>query len=402
MGKIKIVHIITKLELGGAQGNTLYTVENLDQEKYEVYLLCGYGGILDNKAKELNRNKKIKLIFIKNLVRKINPWKDLFAFKELLMVLDKIKPDIVHTHSSKAGILGRLASQTLRIMDKNFYKTKIVHTFHGFGFNEYQNFIIKNFYIKLEQLAGKFTDKLIFVSESNIYVAARKYKIGDETKYKLIRSGIKISDFQNVKENKMLRTRVLKDLKLSEENKIITTIGPFKPQKNLVDFIKLAKILVDSNELFNETKRQLIFLIAGDGEQRKMLEHLVKKYGLEHKIKFLSWYFDIPGLLAITDIFVMTSLWEGLPRSAVESLASGVPVVAYNADGLNDIIISDYNGYLVNIKDIDKLAYYVIELLNNKIKLERLKSNTRKVVDKNFDIVYMVKQQEELYESLNN
>ena len=269
MKKIKVVHIITKLELGGAQENTLYTVEHLDKKKFDVYLICGKGGILDYRAIELARKKSLNLYFIKNLIREINPWKDFLALKELIIKLDEIQPDIIHTHSSKAGILGRVSGYFLNLVNNNFAnRTKIIHTFHGFGFNKFQASLIKNFYILLEYFIAKVTDKLIFVSKSNMFDTARKYDIGNFKDYVLIRSGIKISEYKKSSEDKVLQEIILKELNLPLDCKVISTIGPFKPQKNLTDFIQFANIVMNSEELFSETKKKLYFLIAGDGEQR--------------------------------------------------------------------------------------------------------------------------------------
>lgn len=397
MNKIKVVHIITKLELGGAQGNTLYTVENLDKEKFDVYLVCGKGGILDKKAVNLSKRQNIKLYFVDTLVREINFIKDFLALKDLLFILDEIKPDIIHTHSSKAGILGRIAGHILRLLDKN--SLKIIHTFHGFGFNEYQKLFVKWFYIILEKFVARFSNILIFVSNANMETA-QKYKIGSKEKYLLIRSGIKISLYQRTSLDEKLKQKTRQELNVSKQNIVITTIGPFKPQKNLSDFIKLCNNIMTSDKLEEKIKQRIIFLVAGDGEQRNQLEQLVGAFKLNTKIKFLSWYENIPGLISITDIFVMTSLWEGLPRAAVEALVSGVPVVSYNTDGLKDIIVSDINGYTAPAKKFNLLANYIVELLNNEKKLEQLKSNARKTINETFDIDYMVKQQEELYLTL--
>ncbi len=387
--KKKVVHIITKLELGGAQQNTLYTVENLNKEKFEVYLLCGKGGILDDKAKEITKAKKVKTFFITHLIREINPINDFLAFIELFIFLQKIKPEVVHTHSSKAGILGRWASFFYKLfsLKKNL---KIIHTFHGFGFSRFHKLPLRVAFIIIEFFTAIITDWLIFVSNDNIKTA-RKYKIGYIKKYLLIRSGIKISEFYNISNNKEIKTQKKKELGIQEEI-VITTIGPFKPQKNLKDFIKLADII-----LKKLPDKKVKFLIAGDGQQREFLQSMCKKLKLENKIKFLSWYKDIKGLFSITDIFVLTSLWEGLPRSAVESLVSGVPVVAYAVDGLNDIVKNDINGYLVEPRNLEKLAEKILLLLTDKEKFVKIKNTTIKTIDKSFDIDYMVLRQENLY-----
>ena len=389
MNKVKVVHMITKLELGGAQQNTLYTVEHLDKTKFDVYLLTGCGGLLDEFAKSLVKKSSVKVFFVRHLVREINLIKDVLAFIETFMLFLKIKPRIIHTHSSKAGIIGRWASFFINLFTKE--KIKIIHTFHGFAFSKFHNFFVRNFYIILEFFTAIVSDKLIFVSVDNIKTA-RKYKIGFSKKYVLIRSGIKINEFYKASFDNQLKETKRKELGILSYEKVITTIGPFKPQKNLADFIKMAKIVVDKLP-----QQKIKFLIAGDGEQKPMLLKLTKKLRLEDKIKFLSWYKDIKGLLAATDIFVMTSLWEGLPRSAVEALVSGVPVIAYAVDGLNDIVKSGNNGFLVPPKNYNTVAEYVVSLLQDEEKFNMFKKNAVETIEKTFDIDYMVIQQEKLY-----
>jgi len=394
MKKLKVAHIITKLELGGAQQNTLYTVEHLDKSLFDVYLLSGRGGILDDFVSSLVKNSGVKVFFVSTLIREINIIKDILAFIEIFEILKKIKPNVIHTHSSKAGIIVRWASFFLNLLSKN--KIKIIHTFHGFAFSKFHNFFVRIFYITLEFFTGIISDRLVFVSIDNINTA-KKYKIGKSKNYVLIRSGIKIKEFERVSFDTELKKMKIQQLGLTSKEKVITTIGPFKPQKNLVDFIKMVRFVIE--ELPDEN---LIFFIAGDGEQKNLLISLAKKLGVYEKIKFLSWYKDIKGLLSITNIFVMTSLWEGLPRSAVESLLAGVPVVAYAVDGLNDIIKSGINGYLVKPKDVISLSKRVKSLIVNPELYNEIKKNTIQTIDKSFDIDYMVLQQKNLYFELTS
>ena len=166
----KIAIVITKLELGGAQKSVLYTARHI-ADNFEPFLLCGAGGYLDKYAKDHIKN----LTFIKHLERPINPIKDMRAFFEIGKTLKEIKPQIVHTNSSKAGILGRLAA-------KIYTKAKIIHTVHGFAFYEGQNTFVKHFYILLEKLLAKVTDVLIFVSKKDMQnaldlkITTSKYK----------------------------------------------------------------------------------------------------------------------------------------------------------------------------------------------------------------------------------
>ena len=375
MNRIKVAHIITMLELGGAQDNTLYTVDNLDMNRFEPILICGPGGILDEKAKKLS----VKLYFVKHLVRQINPLYDLCAFFKLIYILNIEKPDIVHTHSSKAGILGRWAAYLAGI------KT-IIHTFHGFGFNKYQKYFTQKVFISAEWLTGKITDKLIAVAKENINTML-KYKIGKPDKYLLIRSGIKIGNFTDIKVDLNLKKE---EFKINLGEKVVTTIGPLKPQKNLIDFVKLAEMILKK---INNVK----FIIVGDGRQRKEIECHMRKLKLEDGILLPGWRKDIPEILAITDVFVMTSLWEGLPRVIIEAMCSGKPVVANAVDGVKEIVVDNVTGFLVEPEDLENMSEKVILLLKDSNLAQNFGKTARERIDKSFDIDFMVRQQEELY-----
>lgn len=393
MKKIKIVHIITKLELGGAQQNTLYTVEHLPRDKYEVILISGCGGILDEEAKKIPQTK---IYFVPELVREVNPISDFLAFLRLLRLLRLLRPHIVHTHSSKAGILGRWAVWFNNLISHFTFhishSIKIIHTFHGFGFNPYQKWLTRKFFILAEQLTTKITDKLIAVSEENIKKGIN-YSIGSKEKYVLIRSGIKINQFVEVRINPDEKK---KELNIQPEEKVVTMIAPFKPQKAPLDFVEVAK-LVTSYRL--QVTSKVKFLLVGDGELRKSLESRVKSLGLKDKVLFLGWRKDIPEILAITDIFVLTSLWEGLPRTIIEAMSSGKPVVATAVDGNREIVKNGITGFLVPPKEPQKIAEKVIFLLTNQGIAQKMGDEGRKIINTSFDIDHMVNQLDQLYQS---
>jgi len=184
-------------------------------------------------------------------------------------------------------------------------------------------------------------------------------------------------------------------LDIIPNKKIVTTIGPFKPQKNLLDFIKVCGLV-------SEQEPNTRFLIIGDGEQRPQIESLIKELGLSSKVTLLGWREDIPKILAITDVFAMTSLWEGLPRSILEAMCSGVPVVANAVDGVKEIIEDGKNGFLIQPGDINTFVSKLTFLLANERQSEVMGKNGRVSIGEQFDINVMVKQQERLYMSLYN
>lgn len=373
--KFKVIHIITKLELGGAQGNTIYTVKNLNKEKFLPILVFGPGGILDKKViSDDSIEKKI----CHHLVREISPIKDILALLDLYLMIRKEKPHIVHTHSSKAGILARIAAALAR--------TKIIiHTFHGFGFHERQNFLMRKFYILIERICASFSSSLIFVSRANMETA-QKEKIGEKSKYNLIRSGIKLENYKKAPKDRT----ALKALGLKENQLYVVSLGNLKPQKNPEDFIKTAKIALSKNN-------KISFLYLGGGERLEHFRSEAKKENIHENCFFAGWVDNPEKYLAACDIFILTSLWEGLPRSLVEAMSCSLAPICYKTDGVNDLIVDGENGFLVNQKDVATMASKILLLAENETLRKKISSSAGSWDLSEFDIDSMVRKQEELY-----
>jgi glycosyltransferase involved in cell wall biosynthesis len=380
--KVKVIHLITLLELGGAQGNTLHTVKHLNPDRFETHLWTGQGAYWDQAAqRDLASHGRLR--FFRRLVRNINPFADFLIIFDLLRALKKEKPDILHTHSSKAGIVGRIAGALAGV-------PVIIHTFHGFGFNNQQKPWIRSLFVWLERKTAPLATMLIFVSKSNME-DARKEKIGEESQYLLIRSGIPILDIEKKSPSKSLDT-VKKELSFPANSTVITTIGAFKPQKNLSDFLQVASAL-------SKTSADICFLIIGDGEQRPRLESLIDKLGLAGRVVMPGWRNDIPELLAISDVFVLTSLWEGLPRALLEAMIAGIPAVCYVTDGVTDVL-DEKSGVLIKQGNISGMVEAIQRILSDSTFRRILTENARHKIGQEFDIDFMVRQQESLYEQL--
>ena len=370
----KVAHILTRLDLGGAQRNTLYTTEHLNPERFETLLICGPGGVLDSEA-------GARRIVVDALVREIHPWKDLLAFLELRRILRREKPQIVHTHSSKAGILGRLAARSADV-------PVIIHTFHGFGFHDHQPWVIKKIFILAERLCAVFSQALVFVSRAN-WDDALRHHLGDPKRYVLIRSGIKLSDFPAVAAASLTK----KSLGLGPDSRLVLSVGNFKPQKNPWDFLAAAKIVAEQHP-------QSCFVFVGDGPRREEIQSQASMAGLKQRFLLPGWRRDVPELLAAADVFVLTSLWEGLPRAMLEAMKSGVPAVCYATDGVKDVIEDGENGYLIAPGDVAALASRVAQLLSDEPLRRKLGQAAATSITQEFDIDAMVRRQEELYSKL--
>jgi len=377
MSKIKILYVITKLELGGAQKQLLELIFNLDKDRYSIFLFTAREGILIKDAESISHLKIKKSFFLE---RPINPLRDIFALIELYLFIRKIKPQIVHTHSSKAGILARWAAR--------FAKVKIIiHTVHGWSFNDYQFWLLRLIFIQLERITAYFTTKLIVVSYYD-KEKGLKNKIGRENKYVIIRYGINYKDF-DIEPDLNLK----KELKIEQKDLIVGMIACFKPQKGIFDFVKSAYRVVQE---FPEVK----FLLVGDGILRPKIEKLIKKLKLKEKFILTGWRRDIPQLLSIMDIFVLTSLWEGLPIVVLEAKASKKPVVATDTGGIREIIRDSTNGFLVRCGDIEMIANRILLLLKDKELKKRLSENSKKTWEHRFSLFQMIKDTDSLYKQL--
>ena len=338
--RAKVFHVITKLELGGAQKVTLMTLERLPREQYQLGLATGPEGLLVDWA---NQIPDIHRVWIPSLIREVRPVQDLLAFLGLWRLFRRERPDIVHTHSSKAGILGRWAARLAGV-------PVIFHTAHGFGFNDFQRPLVRKVYVWLERVTSKITTKLVVVSYANAEKGEKSgvFKHGD---WVLCRDAISVKEFMQPGPRKTQ----LRAWGVPEDKVIVGMVACFKPQKAPVDFVKVAA------RVLQETDR-VHFVMAGDGELRAEIEQAIREAGIESSITLLGWHKDMPEFYRNLDVVVLTSLWEGLPCVFSEAMAGELPIVATNVDGAREAIRDGENGYLHEPHDIEGMARSVLLL----------------------------------------
>lgn len=374
---LKVLHIITRLELGGAQRNTLFTTGHLNRSDFSVGLAWGPGEALDGEARQL---RDVDLFEVPSLVRKIEPWTDLQALWALRRVIRIFGPDIVHTHSSKAGIVGRAACRLEKV-------PIVIHSIHGWGFNPLQSAVKRHILLAAERRVEPWTDHFIAVSQANIDQGRTLGLLGDNVS--LIRSGIDLLPFGQPQDPEPVR----RQLHIPDGAPVVTQVGNLKPQKAPLDFVRMAAIVAKSDP-------KVHFVIAGDGPLRDRVERLAGELGIADRLHLPGWWRDIPALLAATDIAVLTSRHEGLPRAVVEALAAGVPVVATSVDGTPEVVRDGVNGFLALPGDIGSLAAGVCRLLGNEERRYSMGEVAAAGLEA-FDINMMVIQQEELYQCLS-
>jgi glycosyltransferase involved in cell wall biosynthesis len=371
---VVVLHVITRLELGGAQRNTLYTVKHLDREQFSPALAWGPGDELDGEAEAIGELRREP---IPTLVRPLSPASDGRALGRLVAVIRALKPDVVHTHSSKAGVLGRTAARIGRV-------PVVVHSIHGFGFTPLQRPAMRALFITVERVMSRLTTHFIAVSEANLREGAT-LGLFTEDRVTVIRSGIALDRYRQASGGDRVRRR----LGLSEGGPLVVQIGNFKPQKAPLDFVRMASEVA-------RTVDDVRFVMVGDGVLRPAAERLAAELGVADRILFPGWWDDVPGLLDAACVSVLGSRHEGLPRAAVESLAAGVPVVATAVDGTPEVVQDGVNGFLVGAGDVQQMAERVSSLLRDGELWRRLSRGAPHVLAE-FDIDRMVRRQEELY-----
>ncbi len=354
MTPIRVLQIITRLIVGGAQETVMLIADMLDKSRWAVDVLAGPQTGSEGSLIERIRERGIPLTIEPTLVREINPAKDLLALIRLTRFIRRGRYIIVHTNSSKAGILGRWAAWLART-------PVIVHTVHGWGHHDRQHPLVRGTYIALERLTLPITDRLIAVSPRNITKGLHD-GIGRPEDYVVIRSGVELDRFGHPQVPRE-ETRVALGIPLDAP--VVGSVTRFSLQKAPLDFVRAAAIVARSAP-------ETWFVMVGDGPLRAEVEALVAASGLSDHLVLTGLRRDVPELMAAFDVFALTSLWEGLPRVLPQAMATGLPIVATAIDGNTEAVTSGENGLLVPPEDPSALAGAILELLRDPSRMARM------------------------------
>ncbi len=381
-----VVHYITRLIIGGAQENTLLTVE--DQHHLfgdKVTLITGPGLGPEGSLEERARRGGLDIRLIGASRRAIHPWHDWQTYRELVRILREIRPDLLHTHSSKAGILGRAAAAKLRL--------PCVHTIHGASFHDGQNALAFDLYQRLERWAGKRTDQFISVCDAmtDQYVAAR---VAPREKFTTVYSGFDVQPFLSPSRPP---EQIREELGLRPEHVVVGKVARLFPLKGHEFLVRAVKSVVDECP-------NVRFLLVGDGILRPQFEAEIAAMGLRDHFVFAGLVppTQVPELIHAMDIVVHTSVWEGLARVLPQGLIAGKPVVSYDIDGAREVVIPGQTGYLVPPKTIRELSAALCELAKDPVLRRRLGETGRTRFTDQFRHEFMTRQIREVYASVLN
>jgi len=353
-------------------------IDYLIQHNFDIQIVCSPGKYVNQLQ---NQGYSIKTIKIK---RKISPLSNLRSIWQIYKFIKQEKFDIVHVHTPVAAILGRIAAKLAHV-------PIIIYTAHGFYFNEQMLFWKKWFYIQIEKFVGKYFTDMLFTQSQEDMLTAIKKKIIPKNKIIWISNGIDINKF-NIFPNQEFKH----SLGFSDQDKIITFIGRLIKAKGIEDlFLAMPKIIK-----FIPNAKLLVVGAALYSVRRKINKKLIS-FLIRDKICFIGWRNDIPNLLSITDLFTLPSYYpEGMPRSILEAMATGKPVVATNIRGCREEVIDGETGLLVPIKNTEALADAIIKILSNPELAKKMGQAGRKRVIEKFDEKMVLEKELKNYQQL--
>ena len=360
----------------------MYTAALLDPERFQVEILSGPQTGSEGSLIDEVRAREIPLIILPDLLRQISLIHDLQALGKMRRIMRDGGYQIVHTHSSKAGILGRLAAHRAGT-------PIIVHTVHGWSFHDYMSPLTKMAYILLERWMASFSDAMIVVAAGDTRKGLEA-GIGRAAQYHCIRSAIPLDEFDPTKFDK---EAICRELGIPVDKIVIGNVGRFSVQKNPLDWSRVAGRI-------GRACPQAHFMLVGDGPLRREAETEVRAQGIADRTIFTGLRRDAARMLAAMDIFLLTSLWEGLPRVIPQAMAMGLPVVANRADGTTEAIQDGVNGYLCAPGDVDQMAVKCIDLAANPQKRTVMGQRGREFAVNEFDLGKMITKIEALYQNL--
>jgi len=390
---MRIVHIITRLILGGAQENTLITCRLLAQRGHDVTLITGPALGPEGDLYAQASNQPFELIILNCLRRPINPARDVSAYFKIKKLLRQIKPDIVHTHSAKAGVLGRFAAYKLKTKSGSTLPI-VVHTIHGLAFHPYQSRFLNNFYIAVEKAAARRTD--FFFSVANAMTRqAIAAELASADKFLTAYSAIDEDDFLSpIGDERRMQFR--KRYKIAKDAVVLVTIARLFHLKGHNYIIESAKQLARRFD-------NAIWLFVGDGILADKYKHQIKQAGLEDRFRFTGLLppAEIPAVIQACDILVHCSLREGLARTLPQAMLCGKAVISFALDGAPEVV-NENTGRLVEPENVKQLTNSCSELIQNTALRERLGKAGREFVSQKFKPEQMVDRIESVYNKLKD
>jgi glycosyltransferase involved in cell wall biosynthesis len=391
----KILRIINRFNLGGPTYNAAYLSRYMPNE-YETMLVGGEKDDSEDSSEFIVKNLGLNPIIIPEMKREVDLKNDFEAYRKIVSLIKEFKPDIVHTHASKAGTIGRLAASNMKVK-------AIVHTFHGHVFHSYFGKMKTVMYKNIERNLARRSSTIIAISDKQKAELSLMHRICEPSKIKVIPLGFDLSRFTENMDVK--RDKFRKKYLLDEDEIAIGIIGRLVPIKNHQLFLEAAKIVLEKSNF------KIRFFIIGDGEDRLKIEAKSSELEiqftdamLEQKkapLTFTSWIKDIDIACAGLDIIALTSLNEGTPVSLIEAQAANKPIVSTNVGGIENVVIEGVTALLCHSKtDFKQFAELVLQLTENELKRKEIGRVGWEHVKNKFHYTRLIRDMAFLYDNL--
>jgi glycosyltransferase involved in cell wall biosynthesis len=402
---IRILRAIARLNIGGPAIHVISLCERLSRDRYQTRLVCGRVGPHEGDMSYLASEKKIEPLMIGNLGREIGLLEDITALMELRSQVKQFDPHIIHTHTAKAGTLGRVTGMSLNAARRKRSRIRLVHTFHGHVFHSYFSPFKSLAFVQIERFLAKFTDRIIVVSPVQKKEICHKYSIADPAKVTVIPLGFDLQGFKaGCDSGRAVRKQFFPGA--PDGICVVGIVGRLTRVKNHRMFLEAAKELMETagGEGFR-------FLIVGDGELKEDLINHAKGLGVSHAVAFSGWQKDMAAAYSAMDIVALTSLNEGTPVTLIEAMAAGKPVVATEVGGVPDLLGSidkrETEGYKVAERGLlvppgkpRDLTKALLHFTKNREWAVQMAEKASRFACEKFSVERLVRDMESLYEEL--
>tara|TARA_R110002072_G_scaffold282761_3_gene445965 strand:+ start:38529 stop:39746 length:1218 start_codon:yes stop_codon:yes gene_type:complete len=384
--KVKVLRIINRFNIGGPTYNATFLTAFLGDD-FETKLVGGLPDVGESDSLYILKKYNIEPVLIEEMVRLPNLASDRAAYKRLKAIIREFEPDIVHTHASKAGALGRKAAKSCRV-------PIIVHTFHGHVFHSYFGNIKTNLFKIIERKLAKKSDAIVAISSIQKKELIETHNICREDKVSVVPLGFDLKQFHD--KAKTERARIRKEQNIEDDEVAIAIIGRLAPVKNHTFFLNVMEYVLA------KTSKNVKCFIVGDGPEREFIEAKVILINKKHNnsIKLTSWVEDVASFNAGMDIICLTSKNEGTPVSLIEAQASGVALISTDVGGVRDIIVEEETGYVVPVNETELFSEKLLFLVENENKRQIMSQNGWKFVEEKFHYKTLVKNMTKLYDEL--
>ncbi|HOQ79898.1 MAG TPA: glycosyltransferase [Candidatus Cloacimonadota bacterium] len=376
--KKRVLFIITRLTIGGAAAYLIQTAKYLEEHGYECHIMTGSIEEHDLEMIKFHQDYTIKPLYLKELQRAINPWRDLLAILKLRKIIKELQPDIVHTHTSKAGMIGRITAWLCRV-------PRIYHTYHGLVFQGHFGKTLSKVSVFIERLMAIISTKVISISPILTQELLR-LRVCKAEKIIDIPLGF---DLIMPAEPKSLRQLY----QIPDDKIIVAAIGRFAKVKNHELFIDIA-------ERVCQRSKGIQFLMIGDGERREELQELINKRNLQADIIITGFFNDLYNYYPEVDINLLTSLNEGTPVTIIESFFFNILVLSSAVGGVPDMIRDGYNGFLFDLSDTEGYVNRILDFAQNREKYQQILSNGQRVFQEKYTLNVASEKLIKLFESV--